>query len=150
MNTQPKKGISRIYRISSLSTVALFSVSLLLGTIGAGLANSTLQPQPQLVYAQEAFMEICDDFVDNDGDTLIDTDDFENCPLSTGEGGLATGEEGQELVSPETAMTAQVEICDDFIDNDGDNFVDIEDPEDCSPAIEPEVARNSRTIRAVS
>jgi hypothetical protein len=54
LDTKPKKEISRKYRVSSLSTVALFSVSLLLGTIGAGLANSTLQPQPQLVYAQEA------------------------------------------------------------------------------------------------
>ena len=88
-------------------------------------------------------MEICDDFVDNDGDTLIDTDDFENCPLSTGEGGLATGEGGQEFVSPETAMTAQVEICDDFVDNDGDRFADFDDLEGCSPM--PVAADNMTT-----
>ena len=56
--------------------------------------------------ANATTLEICDDFVDNDGDTLIDTDDFGDCPLSTGEEGLAT-EEGQEFVSPETAMTAK-------------------------------------------
>ena len=78
-------------------------------------------------------LEICDDFVDDDGDTLIDTDDFGECPLSTGEEGLATEEEGQEFVSPETAMTVQVEICDDFVDDDGDSFADFDDLEDCSP-----------------
>jgi hypothetical protein len=84
-------------------------------------------------------MEICDDFVDNDGDTLIDTDDIQDCAPSGGEVGAATGEEdGLGSESPGAAITAQAEICDDF-DNDGDSFVDIEDPEGCSPAIEPEV-----------
>ena len=36
--------------------------------------------------------EICDDFVDNDGDNLIDTDDIQDCPLSS-EGVAANGTE---------------------------------------------------------
>jgi len=111
----------------------LFSVILILGSSGVGLSNSSLQQfqPPRLVYAQEASMEICDDFVDNDSDNLTDTDDIQDCPQAAVAAGGAAGEEGLGSVSPEAAMTAQEEICDDFIDNDGDGFVDSDDPESC-------------------
>jgi hypothetical protein len=45
-------------------------------------------------------MEVCDDFVDNDGDTLIDIDDIRDCAQSGSEVGAVTGEEGLGSESP--------------------------------------------------
>ena len=56
-------------------------------------------------------------------------------PQPGSEVGAVTGEEGLGSVSPEAAMSAQEEICDDFIDNDGDSFVDSDDPEGCTPVV---------------
>ncbi|MBU1244934.1 hypothetical protein KKD52_07535, partial [Myxococcota bacterium] len=56
--------------------------------------------------------EICDNAIDDDGDTLVDCDDVDDCA---------------------TAANCQtpVEICDDTIDNDGDTLIDCDD-DDCA------------------
>ncbi len=56
--------------------------------------------------------EICDNAIDDDGDTLVDCDDVDDCA---------------------TAANCQtpVEICDDTIDNDGDGDIDCDDA-DCA------------------
>jgi hypothetical protein len=40
----------------------------------------------------------------------------------------------QPLPPPEVALPAQVEICDNFVDDDSDGLADFDDPEGCSPA----------------
>ena len=82
--------------------------------------------QSQKIYAQEDpnNFEICDNFVDDDGDGLTDFDDPEGCSPSTDQEGT---------VLPETTTTAQIEICDNFFDDDGDGFVDAEDPDWTTP-----------------
>jgi len=39
----------------------------------------------------------------------------------------------QPLQPPEVALPAQIEICDNFVDDDGDGLADFDDPEGCSP-----------------
>ena len=80
-----------------------FSVLLVLGSSGIGLGGLSLQQQqqPRQAYAQE-----------DSGETNTFPD---------------------ESVPPETDTTVQVEICDNFVDDDGNGFTDSEDPEGCTP-----------------
>ena len=90
----------------------LFSIILVFGSGGIGLRN--LPSQRQEVYAQE----------DSDFGAFPD----ESVPIQ-GE----TDTFPDESVPPETVTTAQGEICDNFFDDDGDGFVDSDDPEGCTP-----------------
>ena len=72
-------------------------------------------------------LEICDNSFDDDGDGLTDTDDINDCPIST----ELLGEENMTEETSGRAVTNGTDICDDIIDNDGDSFVDSDDPEGC-------------------
>jgi hypothetical protein len=77
--------------------------------------------------------EICDDFIDNDGDGLIDLDDTD-CATSTTEicdDFIDNDGDGLIDASDTDCATSTTEICDDFIDNDGDGLIDVDDP-DCA------------------
>ena len=80
-------------------------------------------------------IELCDDGLDNDGDTLIDFEDGD-CPAITSS---PTPPQEQQLAS------ATLEVCDDTLDNDLDGKKDLED-EECSATtpIEGQVAPNGR------
>ena len=80
-------------------------------------------------------IELCDDGLDNDGDTLIDFGDGD-CPAITSS---RTPPQEQQLAS------ATLEVCDDTLDNDLDGKKDLED-EECSATtpIEGQVAPNGR------
>jgi hypothetical protein len=80
-------------------------------------------------------IELCDDGLDNDGDTLIDLEDGD-CPAITSS---PTAPQEQQLAS------AILEVCDDTLDNDLDGKEDLED-EECSATttIEGQVAANGR------
>ena len=67
--------------------------------------------------------EICDDGIDNDGDSYIDCDDY-NCNGTIGDidpacDGATDG--------GTTGGGSSTEICDDGIDNDGDSYIDCDD-----------------------
>ena len=57
--------------------------------------------------------EICDNAIDDDGDTLIDCDDVDDCNTAAN-------------------CQVEVEICDNDIDDDGDDLVDCDDVDDCA------------------
>ena len=80
-------------------------------------------------------IELCDDGLDNDGDTLIDFEDGD-CPAITSS---PTPPQEQQLAS------ATLEVCDDTLDNDLDGKKDLED-EECSATtpIEGQVASIGR------
>ena len=80
-------------------------------------------------------IELCDDGLDNDGDTLIDFEDGD-CPAITSS---RTPPQEQQLAS------ATLEVCDDTLDNDLDGKKDLED-EECSATIpiEGQAAPNGR------
>lgn len=80
-------------------------------------------------------IELCDDGLDNDRDTLIDFEDGD-CPAMTSS---PTPPQEQKLAS------ATLEVCDDTLDNDLDGKKDLED-EECSATtpIEGQVAPNGR------
>lgn len=80
-------------------------------------------------------IELCDDGLDNDGDTLIDFEDGD-CPAITSS---PTPPQEQQLAS------ATLEVCDDTLDNDLDGKKDLED-EECSATIpiEGQAAPNGR------
>ena len=80
-------------------------------------------------------IELCDDGLDNDGDTLIDFEDGD-CPAITS---FRTPPQEQQLAS------ATLEVCDDTLDNDLDGKKDLED-EECSATIpiEGQAAPNGR------
>jgi len=66
------------------------------------------------LYPSQTLLEICDNGVDDDGDTLVDCFD-PDCTMAA------------------NCNTAITEICDNGIDDDGDTYVDCDDP-DCSSA----------------
>jgi hypothetical protein len=68
--------------------------------------------------------EICNDSIDNDGDTLIDLSDL-NCNL------IQTQQQQPPALQQQPAMVSSPEICDDDLDNDLDSKVDSRD-EECS------------------
>jgi hypothetical protein len=80
-------------------------------------------------------IELCDDGLDNDGDTLIDFEDGD-CPAITSS---RPPPQEQQLAS------ATLEVCDDTLDNDLDGKKDLED-EECSATIpiEGQAAPNGR------
>jgi hypothetical protein len=80
-------------------------------------------------------IELCDDGLDNDGDTLIDFEDGD-CPAITSS---PTPPQEQQLAS------ATLEVCDDTLDNDLDGKKDLED-EECSATtpIKGQVASNGQ------
>ena len=80
-------------------------------------------------------IELCNDGLDNDVDTLIDFEDGD-CPAITSS---PTPPQEQQLAS------ATLEVCDDTLDNDLDGKKDLED-EECSATtpIEGQVAPNGR------
>ena len=105
----------------------LFSVTLVFGTSGIAITNSSPIPQEQQeVFAQE--IEDCFDGFDNDGDFAVDSEDTDCItqppPPGTDEAG---GGEGEAAVS-------QVEDCFDGFDNDGDFAVDSEDTDCLTPS----------------
>jgi hypothetical protein len=72
--------------------------------------------------------EICNDSIDNDGDTLIDLSDLD-CNL------IQTQQQQQPpAIQQQPAMVSSPEICNDDLDNDLDSKVDSRD-EDCSSII---------------
>ena len=66
--------------------------------------------------------EICDDGIDNDSDTLIDSSDEKCNPLQP-------QQQQKPVVQQEQAMASTPEICDDDLDNDFDGSVDSRDEE---------------------
>jgi hypothetical protein len=80
-------------------------------------------------------IELCDDGLDNDGDTLIDFEDGD-CPAITSS---PTPPQEQQIAS------ATLEVCNDTLDNDLDGKKDLED-EECSATtpIEGQVAPNGQ------
>jgi hypothetical protein len=80
-------------------------------------------------------IELCNDGLDNDGDTLIDFEDSDCLPIISS----PNPPQEQQLVS------ATLEVCDDTLDNDLDGKTDLED-EECSATahIEGQVAPNGR------
>jgi hypothetical protein len=78
--------------------------------------------------------EICDDFVDNDGDGYIDYDDNDcAAPSTLGAITAPPGQQGEQPPSPPPQEEPGVEICDDFEDNDGDGFIDLVDADCVAP-----------------
>lgn len=79
-------------------------------------------------------IELCDDGLDNDGDTLIDFEDGDCLAMTS-----PTPPQEQQLAS------ATLEVCDDTLDNDLDGKKDLED-EECSATttIEGQVTPNGR------
>ena len=80
-------------------------------------------------------IELCNDGLDNDGDTLIDFEDGDCLAITSS----PTPPQEQQLAS------ATLEVCDDTLDNDLDGKKDLED-EECSATtpIEGQVAPNGR------
>jgi hypothetical protein len=66
--------------------------------------------------------EICNDSIDNDGDTLIDLSDLD-CNL------IQTQQQQPPALQQQPAMVSSPEICDDDLDNDLDSKVDSRDEE---------------------
>ena len=66
--------------------------------------------------------EICDDGIDNDSDTLIDSSDEKCNPLQP-------QQQQKPVVQQEQTMASTPEICDDDLDNDFDGSVDSRDEE---------------------
>jgi hypothetical protein len=71
--------------------------------------------------------EICDDGIDNDSDTLIDSSDEKCNPLQP-------QQQQKPVVQQEQTMASTPEICDDDLDNDFDGSVDSRD-EECNSII---------------
>jgi hypothetical protein len=68
--------------------------------------------------------EICDDGIDNDGDTLVDFTDVQ-CSA------MEPQQQQQQSLQQEPVVVSGAEICDDDLDNDFDGKVDSRD-EECS------------------
>ena len=74
-------------------------------------------------------VEICDDGIDNDGDTLIDCDDVDDCATATN--------------------CPAAEICDNDLDDDGDEAVDCDDT-DCTDDPACEITTRMLTVIGTS
>jgi hypothetical protein len=86
-------------------------------------ANShiSLPPPPPTM------LEICNDSIDNDGDTFIDSSDTDCNPLQIQQ----QQQQQQPTLPQEPVIASSPEICDDNLDNDLDSKIDSSD-EECS------------------
>src|SRR4030095_16807409 len=93
-----KRKDGSITHVSRILLVVFCSVVIIFGVDGIQLANS---PINQKAFAQEeSFFEICDNFVDDDGDGFADADDPEGCsPIEGGESAPSQGTPAQELIT---------------------------------------------------
>lgn len=110
MTTAKKGVVLRKFLSQKVIVSILFAIILISGA--SGNIPLRMSSRQQVAYAQE----------DSDFGSFTD----ESVPVQE-----ETNTFPDDSVPPETGTTAQGEICDDLIDDDGDGFADADDPEGC-------------------
>ena len=111
INNQKKNSKILVFR--SMILIVLFSVILVLGTIGIGSNGSSsslaMKLQNHVVYAQN--LEDCFDGIDNDGDLAIDTNDSDCSGTSSSTAAETTPSGAQNPETFNSLASAQSNIC---------------------------------------
>jgi len=103
---------------------AISAMFFLLAMAGCDNELSNGQDDAETEGENEGLVEICDNGMDDDGDSLVDERD-PDCQSDAGE--------DEDVVEEEEEEVPPGEICDNGIDDDGDGYVDETDP-DCQEA----------------